>query len=408
MKRVLFVIVIVGLAVGIFLDYGGRQRPIETVSESVSSEIQPREVRPRAVQPRSEPALIPVTLQVLAGVYNKSLLGRKLKVPVGWSISVFASGLGKARMLARDDQGTIYVTGMDKGLVYALADQDEDGVADRNVVFKKGLRKPSGIFWHQGWLYIAEENRVIRVGPPDYKPQVIVRSLPAGGNHVTRTLAVLGGKLYVSVGSSCNVCKDNPRRAAVLEYNLDGSGERVYARGLRNAVGLIAGQDGKLWATDNGRDWLGDDLPPEEVNVVEEGKDYGWPYCYGDRVPDPEFGSPERCNTTEPPTVSFQAHSAPLGLRFLGDSWLGPYRGDLIVASHGSWNRNVPTGYKLIRMKQENGQWLVSDFVTGWRREGEEAWGRPVDVLEGKNGELFISDDLAGVVYLLRPPAGQS
>jgi glucose/arabinose dehydrogenase len=230
-----------------------------------------------------------------------------------------------------------------------------------------------------------------------------VSGLPDGG-HSTRTILFGGdGKMYVSIGSSCNVCREkDPRRAAIVRYNRDGGGEEIFATGLRNSVGITWHPATKeLWGTDNGRDLLGDDSPPDEINIIREGKNYGWPNCYADRVVDREFGTAEICQKSEAPAVKLQAHSAPLGLAFYtGKQFPREYQGDLFVALHGSWNRSKKTGYKVVRVKIENGRpGQVEDFITGWLTENETVWGRPVDLIVGKDGALYLSDDAGGVVY---------
>jgi glucose/arabinose dehydrogenase len=233
--------------------------------------------------------------------------------------------------------------------------------------------------------------------------QVIIDGLPSGG-HSTRTVLFSPdwSTLFVSVGSSCNVCdEEDSRRAAIVRYNPDGSQEEIYAYGLRNAVGITfrPGTD-ELWATNNGRDMLGDDLPPETIYLVQEGKDYGWPRCHSGRIVDPEFGSPDACQGVEPPMIEMQAHSAPLGLEFYsGTQFPSAYHGNLFVAFHGSWNRSVPTGYKIVRIPMNDGNpGPGQDFATGWLVDGS-SWGRPVDVLTAPDGSLFISDDGGGKIY---------
>ena len=215
------------------------------------------------------------------------------------------------------------------------------------------------------------------------------------------------GSLYVSVGSSCNVCKDDGRRAAILRFKADGSDEVLFARGTRNAVGLAwkPGTD-ELWATDNGRDFLGDDLPPDEVNVLKENGDYGWPRCYGKSIADTsQKGSEAECPGTLPSRIDLQAHSAPLGLRFVPESsaLAKNIPGQLLIAYHGSWNRREPTGYKVVVADISGAEPVVRDLITGWYANGD-VWGRPVDVAFAPDGSLFITDDKAGAVYRVTTP----
>jgi len=328
----------------------------------------------------------------------------------GFQLSVYAEGLTRARFMAFGPDGTLYVgTTSRAGTVWALPDRNQDGKADEVIAFAEGLRSPHSVAWHGEWLYVGETHRVIRLRDTDGdlradEQEVVVADLPAGGQHSTRTVGFgPDGGLYVSVGSSCNVCKeDDPRRAAILRFNSEG-GEPLstYARGLRNAVGFTWHPETKeMWATDNGRDWLGDDLPPEELDLIRAGDDHGWPYCYGNRVPDPDLGSEERCAKTQPATFEMQAHSAPLGLAFYtGEQFPEEYRGDLFVAFHGSWNRSVPTGYKVVRVRFRDGRPVgIEDFVDVWL-EGGRVTHRPVDVKTGPDGALYISDDRGGTVF---------
>jgi glucose/arabinose dehydrogenase len=343
-----------------------------------------------------------------------------LRLPPGFSISVFARGLGAARFLAVDPRGTLLVSIPRSGRIVALPDTDGDGRADRVAPVVEGLDLPHGLAFHDGWLYVAETGRVVRLRyEPDAHratgpPEVIVPSLPARGGHWTRTIVFgPGNRLYVSVGSSCNDCVErDPRRAAITRYDADGSGETRFATGLRNAVGLAVRPGGaELWATVNGRDWLGDDRPAEYVTRVEAGGFYGWPSCHwgidGSLIVDPDLGSPARCRAVTRPSLLYQAHTAPLGLAFYtGSRFPAEYRGNLFVALHGSWNRSVPSGYKVIRVRLRGGAPRAEDFVTGWL-VGRQPWGRPVDVVTGADGSLFVSDDNQGVVYRItyRTPA---
>ena len=329
----------------------------------------------------------------------------------GFRLSVFAEGLNRPRFMSFGPDGTLYVgSNARTGDVYALADRNHDGRADSVVEFASGLRSPHSVFWQGDWLYVGETHRVIRLRDTDDdlradQQEVVVPELPSGGQHFTRTVGFgPDGALYVSAGSSYNVCRESDsRRAAIMRLNPDGSGMEIYARGLRNAVGFTWNpKTGELWATDNGRDWLGDDLPPEELDLIRRGDDHGWPFCYGNRVPDPDLGSTERCAATQPATFEMPAHSAPLGLGFYtGTQFPEEYRGDLFIAFHGSWNRSVPTGYKVVRIHFRDGRPAgLEDFVDVWF-EGERVSHRPVDVKTGPDGALYISDDHGGTIFRL-------
>lgn len=339
-----------------------------------------------------------------------------LTLPAGFQANVFAAGLATPRFMAIGPENIIYVTGMEQsGKIYALSDRNGDGVADEIEVWAENLIMPHGIAFHEGYLYVGETRRVVRfkvspTGVREGEPEPVVPDLPTNGGHWTRTVGFdPDGRLFISVGSSCNICKENDeRRAAISVYNADGSGGRVFMSGLRNAVGLVWHPNtAEMWATNNGRDQLGDDLPFETVYKVRDGGNAGWPYCYpasDGLLPDPEFGVLDFCQTADAPAVTFQAHSAPLGLRFYdGDNFPEAMRGDLFVALHGSWNRSVPVGYKVIRIPfsgETPGQ--AEDFITGWMAtEGDRSsvWGRPVDVFVAPDGALLISDDSGGVIY---------
>lgn len=330
-----------------------------------------------------------------------------IQLPNGFAINEYATGLKNPRFMAYSPDGVLFVTDIGSGKVVALVDTNNDGRAEGVITFASGLKRPNSIAFHEGYLYVGETDRIVRYKYDGYdkspgEKEIIVPDLPASG-HVTRTISFgPDGKMYVSIGSSCNVCvEEDKRRAAVLKFNPDGRGQEIFAAGLRNSVGLRWHPETReLWATDNGRDWLGDNLPPDEVNILQSGKDYGWPYCYGDKIPDPEYNDPKKCKNTVAPALEFQAHSAPLGLEFYqGKMFPDTYVGDLFIAYHGSWNRSVPTGYKIVRVKMNGGTTSgMEDFATGWLR-GNKAWGRPVDVLNGKDGELFVSDDKRGVIY---------
>ena len=338
---------------------------------------------------------------------RQSALDVTLWVAEGFAIDVFGAGFGHARMLAESPSGELVLSEHFEGRVLKLADRDGDGFAEEIVPILAGLNIPHGVAFVGDVLFVAETDRVLRLDVwwDGASAREIIR-LPGGGHHQTRSLAVgPDGKLYASIGSSCDVCVEgDPMRATVWRFNPDGSGAEPYATGLRNAVGL-AWQPGTglLWVTDNERNELGEDIPPDELDVLRPGGDYGWPYCFGQRVVDPAFGSPERCARTEPPMLELPAHAAPLGLTFYDGAQFPPaYRGDLFVALHGSALRERAVGYSLIRVPIRDGRAQPpEDVVRGWR-VGETSWGRPVAPFVGRDGSLYLTDDKAGLVYRLR------
>lgn len=356
--------------------------------------------------------------------------GMPLSLPPGFSIAIFAKELGAPRVLAFDPSGNLVTSIPAEGRIVALPDENHDGVADRVITIVEGLRRPHGLAFKcdirregvgQCKIFIAEEDAV-SVFDYDWltmsgthKKKII--DLPWGGNHVTRTLLFLpppnDHKLLISVGSTCNVCHESdPRRATILVANDDGTGLKEYAKGLRNAVFMTVNPfTTNVWATEMGRDWLGDDLPPDEINIIEEGKNYGWPICYGKNMHDTNFDrnmyirNPCEEPFETPSAIDLPAHSAPLGLAFIEaydwiDSWPEEYIANLLVSYHGSWNRSNSTGYKIVRHKFDtHGTYLgEEDFIAGWLTK-EGALGRPVDLLFNQAGTLFISDDKAGVIY---------
>lgn len=341
-----------------------------------------------------------------------SVAGRTLQVPQGFTVEVYAEGLDGARFFALGPDSVPYLSVPGGGRVVKLTDANRDGLADAVVTVVEGLNRPHGLAFRGDTLYVAETNRVVRLLPGSAQPQVVVDGLPVGG-HWTKTIAFgPDDKLYVAAGSSCNVCDEvDPRRAAVTRYNLDGSGGEIFARGLRNSVGLAFHPvTGELWAANNDRDWLGDDLPPERINIVKQGRFYGWPQCYLPNTRNPEYPDAD-CSTVEPPAITFQAHSAPLGIVFypgepgpLPPAFPAEYRGDAFVAYHGSWNRSEPTGYKVVRLRVINGRPVtVRDFVAGFLPAGSDTpWGRPVDLLVLPDGSLLVSDDHGGRVFRVR------
>lgn len=345
-----------------------------------------------------------------ADLPDKAMDGR-LNVPPGVKMATFAKVQG-VRFMALGPGGVVYASQPGKGQVVRLVDADGNGEAESQEVVVSGQDRPHGLAVKGGWLYIANTNALVRA-KLDATGRVTgsvekVAEYSGGGGHWSRTV-VFGadGNLYVSIGSTCNICEEsNEDRAAVLRFNADGSNRVVFAKGLRNAVGMaVHPATREIWVTQNERDNLAPDhqeLPAEEINILHQGADYGWPYCYGDRVPNPEYRNASRCAGTVPPALSMQAHSAPLGIAFLANASKFPadWRSDALVAFHGSWNREVPTGAKVVRIRVADGKPVgYEDFITGWQGSNGQRWGRPVDVLVHADGSVLISDDQSGTIY---------
>ena len=347
-----------------------------------------------------------VVAQAPDGLERTTVEGHDLFMRPGFHISAFAQGLNGVRYLTLGPGNVVYASLTRSGTIVRLPDANHDGVADSTITVASGLHQPFGIAFRGDTMYVGETDALDRFTPGATTPQKLA-SLPGGGGHSTRTVVVgPDNKLYVAIGSSCNVCEEaDPRRAAVVTYNPDGTGEHLFARGLRNSVGLAFNPTThELWANNNDRDNLGDDLPPEHVNILKDGKYYGWPQCYLPGKPNPEYPD-ANCATVEPPAITIQAHSAPLGLTFYtGTMFPAEYRGDAIMTLHGSWNRSVPTGAKVVRVRIQNGKATgVEDFITGWLPPGAAStstrWGRPVSPLVLPDGSLLISDDDGGKIW---------
>ncbi|WP_165423581.1 PQQ-dependent sugar dehydrogenase [Ktedonosporobacter rubrisoli] len=332
-----------------------------------------------------------------------------LKLPAGFRAEVWASGLTDPRFMAFAQDGTLFVAERGTNSIVALADPQQSGKAVTRRVVVSGLDQPSSVAFYGHMLFVGETSRVSRLTLDDQyhvtKREVVVPNLPTVGAHVTRTVFVgPDSKLYVSIGSSCNVCnEEDAHRASVWVYNLDGSAGRRYVRGLRNAVGLALNPwDKQIWATNNGRDMLGDDVPPETVYALREGGDYGWPVCHAGNIVDPQYGHSDSCHGIVKPLVKIQAHSAPLGLAFYEKGTFPQQYHGLFVALHGSWNRSQLTGYKVVFVPLD-GQGNVSappqDFITGWLNDSGERRGRPVGLAIASDGALYVSDDAAGLIY---------
>ena len=343
---------------------------------------------------------------------DDQLLADRIVLPQGFHINVFAEELPGARMLEVTDSGDVLVSLPASGRVVLLQRDDAgDGKSDGRTDLVSNLDRPHGLDIHEGWLFIAEADALGRIKfdsnnrTTSGEYEQIVTGLPRGGNHWSRGVKIgPDGRIYVVVGSSCNVCIENdPRRAALLRFSLDGSGSEIFATGLRNTVGIDwQPGTGLLYGVDNGRDLLGDDFPPCELNLIEQGGFYGWPFANGNKIPDPDLGEGRQAEIRESvaPVHGFAAHTAPLGMAFLRSSELPEnYRQALLVALHGSWNRSERQGYEVVSLHfGEDGGVLERKFATGFEID-ENVIGRPVDVAEGVNGEIYISDDYTGMIY---------
>ena len=335
----------------------------------------------------------------------------RIQLPPGFSIGVYAAQVPGARQLTLGDDGTVYVGTQDEGKVYALRDTDHDGRAETVRTVASGLNEPNGVAWLAGDLYMAEISRISKIGnikahlDVPAKPQAIYDGYPSDKHHGWKYLrAGPDGKLYTAVGAPCNVCKPEQEIYGTLtRLDPDGKNFEIYARGLRNSVGFDWHPvTRELWLTDNGRDWLGNDAPPDELNhATKAGLHFGFPHCFGKDLSDPEFGKEAACSQFTPPAWQFPAHVAALGLRFYtGVEFPLGYRQQLFVAQHGSWNRSPPQGYRVVLIRFQDGKPISEEpFAEGWLRPDGQVTGRPVDVLEMPDGALLVSDDLAGAVY---------
>lgn len=333
-----------------------------------------------------------------------------IQLPPGFSIALYADGVSNARSMALSPDGTLFVGTRKGDAVYALPDRDHDNRADEVITVLKGLNSPNGVAFHNGSLYVAEINRVLRYdgiesrlnNPP--QPVVINDSFPSDTHHGWKYISFgPDGRLYVPVGAPCNVCeKVDGRYATIMRMRSDGSGLEVFAHGVRNTVGFDWHPETKeLWFTDNGADWFGDDLPPDELNhAFKQGLHFGYPYCHGGKIPDPEYGKNKSCDSYTPPALQLGPHVAALGMKFYtGTMFPMQYRNQIFIAEHGSWNRSDPIGYRITLARFEGNRAVKYEvFAEGWL-QGDKAWGRPVDIVVMLDGALLVSDDRAGAIY---------
>jgi len=334
----------------------------------------------------------------------------KIKLQPGFEISVFAENVPNARSLVLGDNQTLFVGTRTEGKVYAIK---HDGIkAQKIYTIASGLNKPNGVAFKNGALYVAEVNRISRLdkietqleNPP--KPITITEQYPSDDHHGWKFIRFgPDGLLYVPVGAPCNICEPGDPYASITRIDVTKQNPKpeIFARGIRNTVGFDWNpKTGELWFTENGRDMLGDDVPPEELNrATKAGQHFGYPYCHGGDITDPEFGSKRKCNEFVPPEVKFQAHSAGLGMRFYtGKSFPTEYNNQIFIAQHGSWNRTKKVGYKIVAVNPNakiKGDYTV--FAEGWLDKDDNVWGRPVDILTLPDGSILVSDDYANAIY---------
>ncbi|MDX5346883.1 MAG: PQQ-dependent sugar dehydrogenase [Hymenobacteraceae bacterium] len=347
---------------------------------------------------------------------------KKLKLPEGFTISKYAENLGKPRMIAISDAGNVYVTRREKDDVVLLKDNNNDGKSDETKPVAT-LKNVHGIAINQGKMYLATVKEVyvadINSDGTLGEPKVIMNDLPDGGQHPNRTLGFgPDGQLYISVGSTCNACDEpNPENATILVAQPDGSGRRIFAKGLRNTLGFDWHPETReMYGMDHGIDWLGDNEPHEELNKLEDGADYGWPYIYDEGKHNPgdqpkNMTYAQYAAKTKKPVLLLEPHSAALDFKFYtGAQFPREYLNNAFVALHGSWNRAEPSGYKIVRIRFENGKPMrAEDFVTGFLiNNNQNHIGRPVGIAQHNDGSLFFTDDANGIVYRVTYAANNS
>lgn len=334
-----------------------------------------------------------------------------LRLPAGFKANLYAADLPAPRIMVATSSGDLIVSMRgNNSVMRILPDRDGDGRSDGTVPLLQGLAKPHGLALDEDWLYVAEEARVFRIrydaasGKVSGPPETVLARLPASGGHWTRTLKRgPDGFFYLTAGSNCNACiEEHPWRAAMVRFR-PGEEAELFASGLRNTVGFDwRPQTNELFGVDNGRDYLGEDLPPEELNLIEKGGFYGWPFFYGNNVPDPDYGKYEVPAAVKPrgPVHEFQAHTAPLSIRFLRQLKAPGYEAAALVGLHGSWNRSERVGYEVVSLHWDQvGRISQKPFLTGFLLPDGAVWGRPVDVIDVDGTTLYVSDDAGGAIW---------
>lgn len=346
------------------------------------------------------------TIQVVASSATDQVL-RNVRVPPGFIFEVYADNVPNAREMAIGAKNTLFVgTSTDK--VYAITGTPGSGLKPSVRVIAKSLNVPNGVAFRDNALYVAEIHRILRYDDIETNleqlspPKIVRDDLPKDRHHGMRYIAFgPDGKLYVPIGAPCNVCNE-PRYGLITRMNPDGSAQEIFARGIRNSVGLTWHPTTReLWFTDNGRDYLGEDAPPDELNSASRmGLDFGFPYCHGGGIKDPDFGSLGECANSAPPVQRLGAHVASLGVKFYtGTVFPQRYRNQILIAEHGSWNRKAKNGYRVTMVQLDGNKAIRYElFVTGFNRDND-IYGRPVDLLVLDDGSILISDDYAGAIY---------
>jgi glucose/arabinose dehydrogenase len=346
---------------------------------------------------------------VSADLKTKMLLSA-VEMPPGFSIGLFAENVSGARSMALSPSGVVYVGTRTQGRVYAVIDMNGDFRADQVVTVAQGLNMPNGVALWDGDLYVAEVDRILRFNQIDAhlnapgKPDVIYDKFPKDQHHGWKFIRFgPDGRLYVPVGAPCNVCRrDNPVYASITRINRDGSAMEIFAHGVRNSVGFDwHPRTGELWFTDNGRDWLGDEQPPDELNRASlQGLHFGFPACHGGTIADPELGTEQSCAQFTAPAMALDAHVASLGMRFYsGPMFPKAYQRQIFIAEHGSWNSSRKVGYRITMVQLKGNQAVnYTTFARGWL-VGDTVWGRPVDLEVMPDGSMLVSDDYNGAIY---------